>query len=72
MSSPRCQKSVYFAEKVIGPGGDWHKKCLACKECKKGLDSTTLADKDGEVCYILFYFFFFFRIFDCIFLIGLL
>lgn len=25
---PRCGKSVYFAERATGPGGDWHKRCL--------------------------------------------
>jgi hypothetical protein len=28
---------------------DWHKMCLNCKSCGKLVDSTTLADKDGEV-----------------------
>ncbi|OBZ90768.1 Cysteine and glycine-rich protein 1 [Choanephora cucurbitarum] len=52
---PRCQKSVYMAEQVIGPGGFWHKSCLTCKECNKRLDSTTLTEKDDEAycktCY---------------------
>ncbi|PRP82451.1 hypothetical protein PROFUN_09698 [Planoprotostelium fungivorum] len=45
---PRCGKSVYFAERASGPGGDWHKLCLSCIDCKKMLDSTTLAEHDGQ------------------------
>ncbi|KAG2211149.1 hypothetical protein INT47_006268 [Mucor saturninus] len=52
---PRCEKSVYMAEQVIGPGGPWHNYCLTCKECNKRLDSTTLTEKDNEAycrtCY---------------------
>ena len=52
---PRCGKPVYFAERVQGPGGEWHKMCLKCKTCRKLLDSTTLTNHDGEVyckaCY---------------------
>ncbi|KAI8373665.1 hypothetical protein BD560DRAFT_393988 [Blakeslea trispora] len=52
---PRCQKSVYMAEQVVGPGGFWHKSCLTCKECNKRLDSTTLTEKENEAfcktCY---------------------
>nr|XP_025036841.1 cysteine and glycine-rich protein 1 [Pelodiscus sinensis] len=33
----------------------WHKSCFRCAKCGKGLESTTLADKDGEIyckgCY---------------------
>ncbi|KAL0075939.1 hypothetical protein J3Q64DRAFT_1773410 [Phycomyces blakesleeanus] len=51
---PRCQKAVYMAEQVIGPGGPWHSNCLTCKECNKRLDSS-LSERDGEVyckvCY---------------------
>jgi len=46
---PRCSKRVYHAEKAIGAGKNWHKRCFSCKDCKKGLDSDTLADKDGEI-----------------------
>ncbi|XP_030225263.1 cysteine and glycine-rich protein 1 isoform X8 [Gadus morhua] len=53
---PRCSKAVYAAEKVIGAGSAWHKNgCFRCALCGKGLESTTLADKDGEIyckaCY---------------------
>eukprot|EP01115_Flamella_aegyptia_P004901 TRINITY_DN2086_c0_g1_i1.p1 TRINITY_DN2086_c0_g1~~TRINITY_DN2086_c0_g1_i1.p1 ORF type:complete len:149 (+),score=35.28 TRINITY_DN2086_c0_g1_i1:72-518(+) len=51
----RCKKSVYFAERATGPGGDWHKTCLTCKTCNKRLDSTTLTEHDMEAfcksCY---------------------
>jgi hypothetical protein len=33
----RCGKAVYAAEKVLGPGGDWHKACLTCGGCKRSL-----------------------------------
>ena len=33
----RCGKSVYAAERVLGPGGDWHKICLTCASCKRSL-----------------------------------
>uniref|UniRef100_A0A3Q2XDG6 Cysteine and glycine-rich protein 1 n=2 Tax=Hippocampus comes TaxID=109280 RepID=A0A3Q2XDG6_HIPCM len=53
---PRCGKAVYAAEKVIGAGSSWHKTgCFRCATCGKGLESTTVADKDGEIyckgCY---------------------
>ncbi|XP_065260466.1 cysteine and glycine-rich protein 1 isoform X1 [Emys orbicularis] len=53
---PRCGQAVYAAEKVIGAGKSWHKACFRCAKCGKGLESTTLADKDGEIyckgCYL--------------------
>ncbi|XP_037540061.1 cysteine and glycine-rich protein 1a [Nematolebias whitei] len=53
---PRCGKAVYAAEKVIGAGSSWHKVgCFTCAVCGKSLESTTLADKEGEIyckaCY---------------------
>ncbi|KAG0046024.1 hypothetical protein BGZ83_008787 [Gryganskiella cystojenkinii] len=46
---PRCTKSVYSAEQVIGPNGAaWHKACFTCKECNRRLDSNTLAEHEGE------------------------
>ncbi|XP_035251520.1 cysteine and glycine-rich protein 3 [Anguilla anguilla] len=52
---PRCSKTVYAAEKVMGGGQTWHKTCFRCALCGKSLESTTVTDKDGEiyckVCY---------------------
>lgn len=52
---PRCGKTVYMAEKIVGAGSSWHKGCFNCSSCKKKLDSTTVCDKDGEIyckaCY---------------------
>ncbi|XP_068600347.1 cysteine and glycine-rich protein 1-like isoform X1 [Brachionichthys hirsutus] len=53
---PRCGKTVYMAEKVIGAGSSWHKgRCFTCASCGKALESTTVTDKDGEIycraCY---------------------
>ncbi|KAM9080720.1 cysteine and glycine-rich protein 3 [Megaptera novaeangliae] len=52
---PRCRKSVYAAEKVMGGGKPWHKTCFRCAICGKSLESTNVTDKDGElyckVCY---------------------
>lgn len=62
----RCQKTVYANEKVVCAakgkwqlGGshipDWHEACLKCPDCNKRLDSTTVAEHNGEVyckaCY---------------------
>ncbi|KAG7255795.1 hypothetical protein CRUP_035707 [Coryphaenoides rupestris] len=32
---PKCEKTVYFAEKVSSLGKDWHKLCLKCDRCNK-------------------------------------
>uniref|UniRef100_A0A3Q3NES9 Cysteine and glycine-rich protein 1 n=1 Tax=Labrus bergylta TaxID=56723 RepID=A0A3Q3NES9_9LABR len=52
---PRCGKTVYAAEKVIGGGNVRDLSLLRCAKCGKGLESTTVADRDGEIfckgCY---------------------
>ncbi|KAF9427411.1 Cysteine and glycine-rich protein 1 [Podila epigama] len=46
---PRCSKAVYSAEQVIGPNGaPWHKSCYTCRECNRRLDSTILAEHEGD------------------------
>ena len=38
------------AELILSfPPQSWHKSCFRCAKCGKGLESTTLADKDGEI-----------------------
>ncbi|XP_072343938.1 cysteine-rich protein 1 isoform X2 [Scyliorhinus torazame] len=41
---PRCNKEVYFAEKVSSLGKDWHKFCLKCEKCKKVLIPGSFAE----------------------------
>lgn len=52
---PRCTKSVFHAELVVGAGKEWHKACFRCAGCKKSLDSTNVTEKDNEIfcksCY---------------------
>ncbi|KAF9219345.1 hypothetical protein BS17DRAFT_789524 [Gyrodon lividus] len=46
---PRCNRAVYAAEQVMGPGRKlYHKPCLACTSCNKRLDSLTLLEHDQE------------------------
>lgn len=45
-----CGKTVYFAEKLMGPGNRvYHKMCFKCSECRKMLDAGNCSDKDGVV-----------------------
>ncbi|PIA13790.1 LIM-domain-containing protein, partial [Coemansia reversa NRRL 1564] len=52
---PRCNKTIYHAEKVVGPGGPWHRQCFKCKQCSTTLNSTKLTEHEGEAfcqtCY---------------------
>uniref|UniRef100_A0A8C8SLZ8 LIM zinc-binding domain-containing protein n=1 Tax=Pelusios castaneus TaxID=367368 RepID=A0A8C8SLZ8_9SAUR len=45
---PRCQKEVYFAEKVTSLGKDWHRPCLKCEKCGKTLTSGSHAEHEGK------------------------
>ncbi|KAM6453955.1 cysteine-rich protein 1 [Liasis olivaceus] len=45
---PRCQKEVYFAEKVTSLGKDWHRPCLKCEKCNKTLSAGGHAEHDGK------------------------
>merc|ERR1711892_534863 len=52
---PRCNDRVYYAEKVVANGINWHKRCLRCATCGKSLDSTNLNEHEEEIyckaCY---------------------
>jgi len=52
---PACGQAVYHAERVIGAGSEWHKACFKCATCSKGLDSTTVVDRERQIycraCY---------------------
>ena len=34
---------------VLGAGASWHKMCFTCSDCKKMLDSSTMAEKEGQI-----------------------
>ncbi|XP_035256055.1 cysteine-rich protein 3 [Anguilla rostrata] len=44
---PRCEKPVYFAEKVSSLGKNWHRFCLKCERCNKTLSPGGHAEHDG-------------------------
>ncbi|XP_006754074.2 PREDICTED: cysteine-rich protein 2 [Myotis davidii] len=45
---PRCNKRVYFAERVTSLGKDWHRPCLKCEKCGKTLTSGGHAEHEGK------------------------
>ncbi|KDN44625.1 hypothetical protein RSAG8_05390, partial [Rhizoctonia solani AG-8 WAC10335] len=46
---PRCEKTVYAAEQIIGPGRQiYHKFCLKCASCNKRLDSYSLVEHNQQ------------------------
>ncbi|KAF4102412.1 hypothetical protein G5714_017212 [Onychostoma macrolepis] len=45
---PRCNKKVYFAEKVTSLGKDWHRPCLRCERCSKTLAAGSHAEHNGQ------------------------
>lgn len=45
---PKCNKEVYFAEKVTSLGKDWHRPCLRCEKCNKTLSSGGHAEHQGK------------------------
>ena len=53
---PKCGKSVYHAEQVVGAGKTWHKRCFTCTSCNKSLDSTTITEHDSKVMCPFFFF----------------
>uniref|UniRef100_A0AAY5EW29 LIM zinc-binding domain-containing protein n=1 Tax=Electrophorus electricus TaxID=8005 RepID=A0AAY5EW29_ELEEL len=50
---PGCEKVVYFAEKVMSLGRNWHRPCLRCERCKKTLTSGGHAEHEGRpYCHV--------------------
>jgi len=45
----KCGKAVYMAEEILAAGKKWHKMCFKCTNCKKLLDSSTMASHDGDL-----------------------
>ncbi|XP_076013916.1 cysteine-rich protein 1 [Genypterus blacodes] len=57
---PRCDKEVYFAERVSSLSKDWHRPCLKCEKCHKTLTPGSHAQHDGKPychkpCYAALY-----------------
>ncbi|XP_053524261.1 cysteine-rich protein 3 isoform X2 [Artibeus jamaicensis] len=51
---PGCEEPVYFAEKVMSLGRNWHRPCLRCQRCRKTLTAGSHAEvsKEGMGCYV--------------------
>ncbi|XP_060735422.1 cysteine-rich protein 3 isoform X1 [Tachysurus vachellii] len=50
---PGCSKVVYFAERVMSLGRNWHRPCLRCERCKKTLTSGGHAEHEGRpYCHV--------------------
>ncbi|CDW57089.1 Cysteine-rich protein 1 [Trichuris trichiura] len=47
---PACNKPVYFAERKVSMGKDWHSACLRCanEPCKKVLVPGSHSEHDGR------------------------
>ncbi|XP_054541821.1 cysteine-rich protein 3 isoform X3 [Pan troglodytes] len=46
---PGCGEPVYFAEKVMSLGRNWHRPCLRCQRCHKTLTAGSHAE--GTACF---------------------
>ncbi|KAJ2559026.1 hypothetical protein EV175_000533 [Coemansia sp. RSA 1933] len=44
----RCSTTIFHAEKVVGPGGLWHRACFRCKSCSRALTPAILTDHEGD------------------------
>ncbi|XP_066451525.1 cysteine-rich protein 3 [Eleutherodactylus coqui] len=50
---PGCGEPVYFAEKVMSLGRNWHRPCLRCQRCNKTLTAGGHAEHDGlPYCHV--------------------
>jgi hypothetical protein len=53
---PRCNGTVFEAEKIVSKHNLYHKSCLTCFQCKHPMDASSFFDaSDGQVycrgCY---------------------
>lgn len=52
---PLCLKPVYAAEQVLAAGCAYHRTCLRCSACGKGLDPSNINDRNSAIfcksCY---------------------
>ncbi|XP_046711800.1 cysteine-rich protein 2 isoform X2 [Silurus meridionalis] len=50
---PRCGKAVFFAERVVSLGRNWHRPCLRCERCKKTLTPGGHAEHEARpYCHV--------------------
>lgn len=50
---PGCGQPVFFAEKVMSLGGNWHRPCLRCQRCHKTLTAGGHAEHHGRpYCHV--------------------
>ena len=45
---PKCDETMYFADKVSSLGKDWHKFCLKCERRSRTLMSGGHTERDGK------------------------
>nr|XP_036860109.1 cysteine-rich protein 3 isoform X3 [Manis javanica] len=50
---PGCEEPVYFAEKVMSLGRNWHRPCLRCQRCRKTLTAGSHAEVNREGMVVL-------------------
>lgn len=53
---PKCERKVYFAERLTFQNYYWHKVCFKCTSCRKRINTSAEAsDNNGEpyckTCY---------------------
>ncbi|KAJ3436181.1 lim domain family [Anaeramoeba flamelloides] len=45
---PKCNRAVYFNEKITALGNDWHKTCFKCTSCNKRLVAGAFNEHDND------------------------
>ncbi|XP_067673333.1 cysteine-rich protein 1-like [Haliotis asinina] len=49
MKCPTCNKEVYFAERMVSNGKDYHRACHKCKRCGKTLAAGNGSEHQGNL-----------------------